>query len=132
MVNAGCQFHADKVVQGQTVGVGCSGQPHNIVAQPASEYGDVVGHRDGLVLFWGGVAQLLGVGTIGPPVTLLEVGLLFRQVDAGRQRLVGPVFQLGDDLLHFRDRMKDVTATGRVGQDSAWAARRALPPSATT
>jgi hypothetical protein len=39
-----------------------SGQPHNIVAQPASEHGDV-GHRDALVLFFGGVAELLGVGT---------------------------------------------------------------------
>jgi hypothetical protein len=57
LVNAGFQFRADEVVQGQTVGVDRSGQPHNIVTQPASEHGDVVGHRDRLVLLFGGVAE---------------------------------------------------------------------------
>jgi hypothetical protein len=66
----------------------------------------------------GGVAAPLDGAGVGPPLPLLLAGAFPLQVGAGRQRLAGPVFQVGDDLVDFLRRLKGVAATGGRGEDS--------------
>src|SRR5262249_14372456 len=111
---------ADEVEESTAVGVRESGDGEDIVAQPAYQQGDVVGQSDGLGLGLRGQkgfpAQSLNLADLVAACLLLQFGFFPLQLLMGRDRIVGTIFQVGDDRGNVVQGMKDVAAARNVRQ----------------